>query len=661
MRSVKAYQLLIFLPLFLFWHGCIGLVEPANKPGSGQKGTLFQTCKANSDCGKEEECSFERCVPLPNLPCQTKCEKGERCKGLHCIKDPIRCFGDCEKEDRCIDGICTGKTSTCLVECPKGKQCVNGKCLPNSPTNPSKKCDANEILVDGKCVFDLKHCCEPGCSNGRICQNRRCVSPDPANACSPSCRAKEVCKAGRCEPCESCELPGLGENCHGKSCRKGLTCVSFDVKRAFCFRDCKENPSICIKKGLQCRDVQGGGKICLEEKSAGEECGLRCHSRAFCKKGLSCLQGICQAPKEVGLYESCGIGSKSCKQGTLCLALQQSSGRKFCFEACDPKRPSCKNKVNCIDLGQGKGVCKPIGEAQLGDSCKAINYKAEKLNLHEYCTPGLFCVGGVCKKSGASPLYEKCGVDGKTCDVNKDFCFKFGTKSPHGYCLKRCDPSDPNPQCGQGKCFALSQVAGVCVPYGQAKDDQFCDIQNGEKMDVSKLCKAGLICVDLGRRICKTMWEGSCKTPGKSCPSGMHCSEQSIAGKQYAICFLSCPKGICSNPNLECRKTPSGAACWPRSIQGTVPFGGKCDGSKRPSYTCQGSLKCALVQQGAKYGFCTKSCQSNSDCPSVTNKKGDKIPSTCIVQAKLCAFRCDSPQPICPDNLSCINKQVCGP
>ena len=634
-------------------------------------------CTQNSDCQANQECKAGKCVPKSGCTNNSECASGEECKAGKCVPKS-GCNPACKANEECKNNQCVPKPQcTQNSDCPSGQECKANKCVPKPQCTSNADCPSGHVCQAGKCVKVSG--CNPPCGSGQKCVNGQCVN---SNTCNPPCGSGQKCVSGKCvntgctrnSDCPSGQIcssgkciPGgtgsgnAGDKCDAnKPCKTGNTCIRVNQTDAYCFQNCTSN-STCASNPVRksCEKITSSASFCVKLAKENESCGFVGKNQAVCDTGLNCdtATSKCKKPTPVGLYSKCGTGSNCQNSNHICLTLETGSQHGYCLSKCDPKKPNCAGGARCAELTGGGGACLYAGTAGLNAVCKDIDLKASKLNVHEQCKSEFDCVSGKCIKPTIVATGTKC-EDGKRCNEKTDLCLRFTSGAAHGYCVKKCDPKSPSCLPGQ-TCEALTS-GGYCQSPGTGDNDDECGKHTGAKLDPKQICKKGLDCVNFGRSICTQLWTGNCKTPGKKCLNNRTCLDLTAGSTSYGGCFSACVSGKCAKTHLECRTTSSNT-CWPKPPTGTVKLGGVCRSSGSANQLCTSGLRCLMVQQGATTGFCSKSCTSNSDCPSVTTSGGKTVKGTCHTQSSNCIFTCTSSSSPCPDGLKCIASQICGP
>jgi len=638
--------------LLLFSHSLQGC-SFSDKCLSGGKCTKEQTCNSGSD------------------PLKT-CFQNEPSK---------KCDPACKKDETCVDQVCQ---PTCTPSCNDKEACKEGKCVPKLTPNCGKNhCTSDQVCNLGECRKKQKGC-DPACAANEECKEGKCTRkglpcspPCPTGRpCSSQCQDKPCKSDADCQKGQECDKAtgackasskggtlGVGAKCTTISqCKPGLICLNVNTTDNFgyCFLPCKETKDCpAVKK---CINISTS-TFCVTEVQEGQKCGLAGSTQAVCRKGLKCDPGTgkCQQLPTTSLYEKCSlqVGCKDSNQ--TCVPLETGAQHGYCLEKCDPTAPKCPGDTMCLTLAKGGGACLYEGRAKEGDTCKPIDPKGDKLNVHEKCKSEFDCVKGKCTKPTTVKTGARCiSSEGKRCVKNVDECIRFSAPDEHGYCLKKCDPKAPKCSTNE-RCVPLKANSGYCLPYGNAGNDDDCRPQTGGTLDPKQLCQKNLTCVQFGHEhMCIQLWKGNCKTPGKTCETGRLCLELSSGSDAFGGCFSTCQNNKCAKARLECR-TNNKNTCWPKKSSDPSWLPGSICNTRPGASQCRQGWKCVQVGQGATKGFCTKSCSASIECPSVKNKAGKVIRSICHQQSKLCIFPCDQVGQICPDQLKCTQHKICGP
>lgn len=192
----------------------------------GPPATAQTSCRGDGDCGGNELCALDRCVPAA---CNADLECTNRrpfCRGGICVA-PTSCSADRDcvggvGGGGCVNGFCSDVECVADGDCGSGRSCVRHQCVDcvsNSQCGAFGVCRDNactcvECTRAEQCGFDQKcsgqnSCvdfCEPGrvfvsASDGnRTCKT--CVNPATAPRCNefPGCTAQRgmICAQGFC-------------------------------------------------------------------------------------------------------------------------------------------------------------------------------------------------------------------------------------------------------------------------------------------------------------------------------------------------------------------------------------------------------------------------------------------------------------------------------
>ncbi|MBQ9394270.1 MAG: hypothetical protein IJU23_01985, partial [Proteobacteria bacterium] len=228
--------------------------------------TDTQTCKdgscvdtsrvcSNQVCPEGQVCLNDDCVPGDSicggiLSCDpateecvdnNHCEPIDPCRNVTCTVDGQICDdGNCRNRKPCENIQCNdGQTCAVTSLSPLG-ECIDTKCAVDEDGKDykvEKKCDENQMCVDGTCVDD--GCIDKTCDTGWICIKGNCEE----EACiGKVCDDGRSCVAGNCIDDEC--LPLADHPCdEGMTCSKG-TCVYDKCVGVVCPQD-----KVCIEDG----------------------------------------------------------------------------------------------------------------------------------------------------------------------------------------------------------------------------------------------------------------------------------------------------------------------------------------------------------------------------------------------------------------------------
>lgn len=466
-----------FVGVMLFWPVFGGI-------GCGKEDPCL-SCKAN------ELCKVDKCVPLSSLPDAsvpsdqissdtaptprpdvpgtdkgapapdkgpTPCSSDSECLGVQICRggfcqNPNQSEPPPSGDGGTHDGTGPGGPDLSGVDRPgqdgAGKPDAQPaeKGGPDSPTTP----DATP-----ECTKDSD------CASGFACQANKCVRLPPP--CEPACEAGATCTNGTCEP-QAGAKPKFGELCSKKvACTEGK-CLEADGSNSYCAKvctksdDCKNYPY-----GTYCIQITQSEKYCVDIASKGDKCGFKSKLQALCESGSLCSEGVCKAPKEVKLYEQCGVNAKVCPSGMLCLRFGGGTSG-YCVMPCTPNTSNACAAAGggtCITLSGGSGACLPKGTGDHDEQCGGAQ-TGTKLDAKQYCKPGLECV--VLSKAICMEFWTgDCKTAGKTCPSGRQCqVLVGGNKQTFGACFR---------ECSGGKCPASylscrgnsSSANGTCWP-----------------------------------------------------------------------------------------------------------------------------------------------------------------------------------------------------
>ena len=426
--------------------------------------------------------------------------------------------------------------------CPDLGGGLTDSAVPPDAARDSAMCNAGLSLCSSKCANLQK-------------------DRDNCGACGTTCKAGEVCVAGKCAvSCQSALT-----NCGG-------TCVNTKTDRLHCGAcnaTCKAG-EVCAssKCALSCQSLLTAcNGTCINLKTDAKNCGMCAKA---CLSGWACSQGICTLTCPAGLstcngtcvdtqtsLAHCGTCAKKCTAGHVCTAgkcaLSCQSGLTACSGVCVNTK---SDNLNCGKCG-GKcaagqvcsfGACAltcGVGLTACSGSC--VKIQTDDFNCGKcgtVCPLGQFCSSGVCVKAcgnGKIDAGEQCDgakLGGKTCT---SLGYYGGTLSCGSSCAlvsKACMTCGDGVINGPDKCDGIQLGGATCVSQGFAGGTLKCNsscaldtsgcfkctdkTKNGDETDVDcggsvcSGCGAGKTCkvnTDCKEGICTG---GSCRAP-KSC------------------------------------------------------------------------------------------------------------------------------------------------
>ncbi len=111
-------------------------------------------CETDAQCGEDEICREESCIPRVSCESVDDCGENEACTDSVCEPLP-RCVGDrnCAENEICERGYCRVRV-TCTEDesiCPEDEACIGGRCVP-SGCRGVDDCEPNERCQGGNCV-----------------------------------------------------------------------------------------------------------------------------------------------------------------------------------------------------------------------------------------------------------------------------------------------------------------------------------------------------------------------------------------------------------------------------------------------------------------------------------------------------------------------------
>ncbi|VDN03481.1 unnamed protein product [Thelazia callipaeda] len=259
-------------------------------------------------------------------------------------------------------------------ECPLNYTCKANECY--SSTNQTAPNDCKQV----KCDSSSRFLCQGRCyeAKGLPCNRNVEVSKNHFKSVNSFCGLNGKCVNGRC----------VEDKCLGITCRTDEMCrdgICATVTNTFCISsfdcgplfECNGSRCVPLEKSLPCKC--NPGELC-QQRQCIQNPGC---SHITCKKGMSCVQGICQS----NIGRDCTYSS--CEEGTICV-----EGRCVL----DP----------CIDRCPSDHICR---EGQ----CRHI----QGLPCHIECPETYVCVDGRCTKDGCY---------GNSCQI--------GEACENGFCIR---------------------------------------------------------------------------------------------------------------------------------------------------------------------------------------------------------------------------------
>ncbi len=208
-------------------------------------------------------------------------------------------------------------------------------------------------------------------------------------ATGESCAYAQECADGWCSAsfgtCGQCERAAVvGESCRFSLCRDDLLCVRAG------------NDNVCVEATAQVGEPCGttvsglcagrldcvgpsGSRVCVVPGELGDACDLTRTTIADCDapRGLTCLDGTCEAIAWGGVGESC-------VEPAMCDSTAACNG----------------STMRCVEppgLGEPcDGVCQPGLYCRAGDTCRPLLPRGSTCASDDDCELGLWCVSGTC-------------------------------------------------------------------------------------------------------------------------------------------------------------------------------------------------------------------------------------------------------------------------
>lgn len=391
---------------------------------------------------------------------------------------------DPRQAEPCDQGVCSGNAlggyfcrPACSSMAEPGTACGSDDvCLPS---------DVGEQLG----CFDIRDCdfvTGEGCpSDTDTCV---VVSLDPLRtACVP---VGDVGRGGACDPSGMLDCEG-GNACLGSDIEAGVMglCTGWCEPASPLPADCPacapltDSIGTCAEctvlddtcpEGTQCQitnELLGGVCVGVGPGGPGFPCTVL-DSTNSCQEGLLCIDlGEASGGQPV-CVEGCDPSDPMCSDDTqTCLDVglfvdgAPSGQLGVCaqsdFEFCDPtlERPLCADGANCLDIGDGLGLCGAVCDPAQGDAA---------------CEGNRVCFPSDGTELNVAPFVEGNGACGLGCDTDVDCggqtCLHLDGLAQPGLCGETCIPGGPS-TCAEGSaCVATPEDPGVgaCVVGGTA-------------------------------------------------------------------------------------------------------------------------------------------------------------------------------------------------
>lgn len=589
--------------------------------GSKDKCTLDSDCLAGQFCRMEPTVGAKTCQSgAVSDACLPTCTAGQACISGKCV---TLCTPACSAQEACVQGKCVAVTTDCNPACTGQTKCVSGTCIldpqeparesvsPREGTAPEEPPPAQESST--QCNSDRD------CASGLRCQQGRCVAmtdPENANEAGTEATSDDAGHSSESttesQPTDQVTSDAVGLE-GSKPCTQSSDCPS----------------------GQSCQNgscVPTGG------------CG------AGCQENQQCVNGRCEAEQNSGIGQVCSVQAP-CPSGLTCLDLGPNVSR--CLQKCTNSGDCANNTLRkvCLQLTATDSFCVQI--ATIGQKC-GLETKVQAI-----CDNQSVCQDGSCTKPVEVKPQESCGSGGRVCPKDH-LCIRFssGGGSSSSYCMSQCTPGGT--ACtNNATCEALGPSFGFCLPTGSATNDDLCGSQTGgTSFDTSRVCQKGLDCVSLIQAVCLKFANGDCATSKLTCPPDRKC--QDLHGPQsqkFSICTKVCSKDAeCGKNHMQCQS----GTCWPKAPTGNVPYAEPCKSFGNTNELCQSGLSCFYLGSSSSSGYCSKSCQTDADCPAAKDAQGQSLKAVCMVNSNVCGFICGIGQS-CPNKLQCVQNQFCGP
>ncbi|MES1188693.1 MAG: MYXO-CTERM sorting domain-containing protein, partial [Myxococcales bacterium] len=462
-------------------------------------GAPGDACTSGSDCANGF-CSNDVCC---DQACDGACDACSVTAGA--VKD-----GSCKVLAKgapgtpaCQSLACNGVSATCVAcahdsECTSGHYCAaNGTCRPRvaqgDSCNPAAGKDCKEagceVCATGNCADGV--CCDQACTHAcQACTLALTGAPDGKCAPIPADQdPKQQCDEGQDYPA-SCLSDGL---CDGMG-----SCRDFAKPSTPC------GETRCAKGAVSGKLCDGAGTCstdtaaCAPYVCGGDACTTQCQTDDDCATSGYCLDGTCQAKKDLG--EDCGstvqCASNFCTDGVCCEAAcdgqcevcnaagacqavkgEPRAGRAacngdpaVCGGACDGKArdhcaypssaQSCGNA--CADGQELPSVCNAAGACVESSPIPCGNYACGDTECLTACAGSSDCAAGFgCVDSSCQPTASKCSDDLRSSITEDDvatLCAPYVCDASSGSCKTECTSVD---DCASG---SVCNANKSCVP-----------------------------------------------------------------------------------------------------------------------------------------------------------------------------------------------------
>jgi len=290
----------------------------------------------------------------------------------------------------------------------------------------------------------------------------------PANMCTPSCTAPQVCIL----------LPGAPVGTCGAACQSDSDCPGLlSCQGGVCTAQCTTCPA-----GQQCGSI--GGAF-----------GKRCTTNTDCSVG-----SYCEAGGPFGMcvpYEGCVECTGGCQT---CTSNSQCSNGLVCEgNVC----VTCASNSQCGPTGScttthtgAQCTCTAASDCGSGQSCSSGVCNPGPVSGCESGLPGTECA------TGKACVNNTCGPCSTFTDCNRVSGFAGPNQGPSGLvCIDgACTACTANSQCGGGMACVggtcgTCAVASQCGPTGQCTDG-FCTCSTNAQCATGERCGSG-VCVTM--------------------------------------------------------------------------------------------------------------------------------------------------------------------
>ncbi|MDX9719152.1 MAG: hypothetical protein RBU37_00285 [Myxococcota bacterium] len=469
------------------------------------------------ECGEGEVCFEGKCT----------CGDQPGAEGPFCTQPNTYCCADAAGDGGVL-GSCLNEGEPCLCggteRCEGGTYCCNvadqDQCVESTTEHCGPGCrmcpDPNMVCeydlcrcpaelpnnCDGVCVNvkdDNDNCgaCGTTCTDGALCCERTCLSPEElqsnrhhCGSCYNGCSSSQDCCGGACV-----DVLADSNNCGacGNVCLPTQTCSNGQCLCPENLVDCgnacvnlSDDEAHCGSCGTPC----AGNQMCCSGQCKTLGTDQACQNCTPCAPGSKCCGGVCVDTRNSVMH--CGGCNTPCQAGWACCDGVCRQGCGVCTDCVSPL--VCCADEDCADLQTSASHCGGCGQACPQDHicCGATCHNGNQ-SLEHCGACNVPCVGTapVCCSGSCSPDLlsdpNHCGACGVSCGSGEDCC-PDGGGSAACYNLSSdtnncgaCGVSCGNGQscCPGGACLNLSSDNNNCGSCGRrCGGDEKCE--NGD-------------------------------------------------------------------------------------------------------------------------------------------------------------------------------------